>query len=143
MCESGETITKVSKAGEGNMNLVLRVETTRQSLIVKQARPWVEKYPDIPASDERILSEIEFYRRVSDSSAIRAAMPSILASQPQQRVMVMEDLGAANDHTSLYQTNTDSVEVNAVFQQAIDWVTKLHELDLDDKRGIGCAGLLQ
>ncbi len=143
VCKSSETITQVSKAGEGNMNLVLRVETTRQSVIVKQARPWVEKYPDIPASDERILSEIEFYRCISNNSNIRAAMPSILASLPQQRVMVMEDLGEASDHTSLYQTNVNPKEVNTVFLQAIDWVTQLHKLDLKDKRAIGCTGLLK
>ena len=143
VCQSDETITGVSKAGEGNMNLVLRVKTGRQSLIVKQARPWVEKYPGIPASDERILSEIEFYRSISGFTDVRAAMPSVLASAPQQRVMVMEDLGAASDYSSLYQANTDAAEVNSVFQQAIDWVTQLHEVDLNEKHGIGCVGLLE
>jgi len=143
VCEPNEAITGVTKAGEGNMNLVLRVATDRQSLIFKQARPWVEKYPGIAASDERIVSEIEFYRCISDASEVRAAMPSILASAPQQRVMVMEDLGAASDYSALYQTGTDSAEVNSVFRQAIDWVTQLHEVDLKKEHDIGCSGLLQ
>lgn len=143
VCQSDESITGVSKAGEGNMNLVLRVETDQQTLIVKQARPWVEKYPGIAASDERILSEIEFYRCISGASDVRAAMPSVLASAPQQRVMVMEDLGAASDYSSLYQAKADAAEVNSVFQQAIEWVTRLHELELTERHDIGCAGLLQ
>lgn len=143
VCRSGESITRVSKAGEGNMNLVLRVKTDRQSLIVKQARPWVEKYPGIAASDGRILSEIEFYRSISGSGDVRAAMPSVLASAPQLRVMVMEDLGAASDYSTLYQATTDAAEVNSVFQQAIDWVSCLHGLDLNEQRTVGCTELLQ
>ena len=143
VCQSDESITGVSKAGEGNMNLVLRVKTDRQCLIVKQARPWVEKYPGIAASDERIVSEIEFYRSISGSGDVRAAMPSVLAAAPQLRVMVMEDLGAASDYSALYQAKADAAEVNSVFQQAIDWVTRLHELDLQERRDIGCAGLLE
>ena len=57
--------------------------------------------------------------------------------------MVMEDLGAASDYSALYQAKTDAAEVNSVFQQAIDWVTRLHELDLQEHRDIGCAGLLE
>lgn len=143
VCEANETITGVSKAGEGNMNLVLRVTTDRQSLIVKQARPWVEKYPEIAASDKRILSEIEFYRCISGTSAVHATMPSILAHDVQQRIMVLEDLGTASDYSSLYEANTDAAEVNSVFQQAIDWVTQLHEIDLTEEHNVGCTPLLQ
>jgi 5-methylthioribose kinase len=38
-----ETPVGVTVAGEGNMNCTLRVITPRRRLIVKQARPWVEK----------------------------------------------------------------------------------------------------
>ena len=65
VCQPTETIVSVDKAGEGNMNLTLRVTTDQRSVIVKQARPWVEKYPDIEASDERILAEIDFYLNLS------------------------------------------------------------------------------
>lgn len=143
VCQPNESVVGVSKAGEGNMNLVLRIKTDRQSLIVKQARPWVEKYPRIAASDERILSELEFYRSISGSGDVRDAMPSVLAAAPQQRAMVMEDLGAASDYSTLYQAERDASEVDSVFLQAIDWVTRLHEINLDEHRSIGCAGLLQ
>ena len=46
----------IARAGAGNMNLALRV-TTRdgRSLILKQGRPWVEKYAHIPAPFERTI----------------------------------------------------------------------------------------
>ncbi len=58
----------VERAGEGNMNLVLRVRTVAgsvigsagRSAIVKQSRDWVEKYPDIAAPGDRIWVEAAF-----------------------------------------------------------------------------------
>ncbi|MEM6707021.1 MAG: aminoglycoside phosphotransferase, partial [Acidobacteriota bacterium] len=56
-----ETVRKIGRPGEGNMNLTLRVTTDRRSLIVKQSRPWVEKYDVIEAPFDRMLSELAFY----------------------------------------------------------------------------------
>ena len=47
--EPDEVVLEVGRAGDGNMNLTLRVRTGQRSLILKQARPWVEKYPHIAA----------------------------------------------------------------------------------------------
>ena len=48
------------------MNCTLRVTTTRRSFILKQARPWVEKYPQIAAPVERARVEAAFYAAVAD-----------------------------------------------------------------------------
>ncbi len=90
------------KAGEGNMNLTLRVQTDRRSVILKQARPWVEKYDHIPAPWDRVLYEQGFYQRVKSIPRVAGAMPSLIASDAHARVILLEDLGAANDFTRLY-----------------------------------------
>src|ERR1700712_2101103 len=59
-----ERIVAITRAGEGNMNLKLRVTTQSRSVIVKQGRPWVEKYPQIPAPAERTIVEGRFYALV-------------------------------------------------------------------------------
>lgn len=143
VCHPEEVVTSVVKAGEGNMNLVLRVATDRQSVVVKQARPWVEKYQDIPAPDERILSEIEFYRRTSAATDVSAAMPAVLAADASQRLMVLEDLGATSDYSTLYSSHVDASEVDAVFQHAIDWVARLHKCDVVGESSLGCRPLLE
>ena len=56
-----QSLHSARKAGDGNMNLTLRLTTAEGSLILKQARPWVEKYPHIEASSDRSLVEIAFY----------------------------------------------------------------------------------
>ena len=69
-----ERVRGCAKAGEGNMNLTLRVRTEGRSVIVKQSRPWVEKYDAIPAPFDRALVEQRFYERVAAIPAVAAAM---------------------------------------------------------------------
>ena len=52
LCKESDSVASVTKAGEGNMNVVLRVCIADKSLIVKQSRAWVAKYPSIAAPEE-------------------------------------------------------------------------------------------
>ncbi len=85
---------RVSAAGEGNLNYVRRVEHSGRSWIVKQARPGVEGFPELPLSADRIL----FERRYDE--AVRALLPpdqvilpAIARFDERARVLVLEDLG--------------------------------------------------
>lgn len=101
-----ERVRSCEKAGEGNMNLTLRVRTDRRSVIVKQSRPWVEKYDFIAAPFDRALVERRFYERVAGISAVAAAMPRLLAADDAARLLQLEDLGEAQDLTDLYRGGT-------------------------------------
>jgi len=142
VCSPQENIKGLTKAGQGNMNLVLRVTTDQRSVIVKQARPWVEKYRGIAAPDERILSEIEFYRCISEAGDLQASMPSVIASDASQRLLVLEDLGESSDYATLYSSQIQANEVDSVFEQAIDWAARLHECSAVGEHGIGCKPIL-
>lgn len=124
-----EQIQSVEKAGEGNMNLTLRVRTATRSFIVKQARPWVEKYPQIPAPDHRILMEALFYRLVADVPDIANRMPHLMGLDEENRVAILEDLGAASDFTFLYQDGGGSLEP---LPEVCRWLRALHQLSFDD-----------
>jgi len=100
--DAGERVERVDCAGQGNMNLTLRVTTGRRSLIVKQSRPWVERYPEIEAPVERCDIEADFYRRVAEVRAVAGAMPRLLGHSQADHVLVLEDLGASADLTDLY-----------------------------------------
>ena len=63
--DPGERFLGCERAGEGNMNLTLRVRTDRRRFVLKQARPWVEKYDGIAAPWERSLVEQRFYQFVA------------------------------------------------------------------------------
>jgi 5-methylthioribose kinase len=98
----GEELHSVDRAGEGNMNLTLRVQTSERSLVLKQARPWVERYPQIAAPADRALVEIAFYEAAATVPDVRRAMPQLLGSDPESRLLILEDLGEAHDFTALY-----------------------------------------
>jgi 5-methylthioribose kinase len=101
-----ERLRSVGKAGEGNMNLTLRVVTSERSFVLKQSRPWVEKYPGIPAPADRALVEIEFYEAAASVPAVRGAMPRLLGADRGSRLLLLEDLGEAQDFTALYAGET-------------------------------------
>ncbi len=100
---SGERILSAERAGDGNMNCTLRVTTWSGSWVVKQARPWVEKYPQFAAPWDRAIREAEFYRLISSRPAVAGLMPRLLFCDPEARVLVLEDLGAAADYTGVYR----------------------------------------
>jgi len=130
ICED-EPVVAVEKPGEGNMNYILRVRTGlsgsgqgSRSLIVKQSRPYVEKYPSIAAPAERAVIEGQFYRKTQTIPALNAYQPNLLDLDSDHNILVMEDLGAASDFTNLYQPGvviTDD-ELNAL----IHYVGTLH-----------------
>lgn len=98
-----EKALSLEKAGEGNMNCVARVRFPSRSVIVKQARPWVEKYPSIAAPVERATSEACFYRCVARNPELAAMMPRLLDFDEESAVLILEDLGSASQVADCYQ----------------------------------------
>lgn len=99
----GEAVHSLAVAGEGNMNVVLRVTTDQRSFILKQSRPYVQKYPQIPAPLDRIRVEYRFYQAVQ-GAGIESHLPRILGFDPENSLMLQEDLGHAKDMSFLYET---------------------------------------
>jgi 5-methylthioribose kinase len=100
--EAGEAIS-AERAGEGNMNCVVRVRMPNRSLVLKQALPWVEKYPSIAAPVERAASEARFYYLVAQSSFLAAMMPRLLDFDEDSAMLIMEDLSPAETLLDCYQ----------------------------------------
>lgn len=134
----GAQVLTADRAGDGNMNLVLRVRyrvagagPETASLILKQARPWVEKYPDIAAPAERLGVEADFYRCVADVPALATRMPQLLAVDEDACAALLEDLGEASDYAGIY-THTgkkaDGTLPAADLAGLLDWLSQLHAL---------------
>ena len=100
---AGDSVVVAKKAGDGNMNCAVRVETgSGNRFIVKQARPWVEKYPQFAAPWDRALREIEFYELAGTCVELKAALPDVLYTDRENRLLVLEDLGDRSDCSSVY-----------------------------------------
>lgn len=98
----GARVLGAAKAGEGNMNCVVRVQTSAGTFILKQARDWVEKYPALSAPRDRALVEERFYALVAGVPAVAGRMPRLLWADVDARLLALEDLGAARDFFPLY-----------------------------------------
>jgi 5-methylthioribose kinase len=112
----------VERAGAGNMNLTLRVmPAVGPSFILKQGRPWVEKYKQIPAPADRTLVEAGFYSLVQGNPFVAARMPAILDFDRDHLVLVLEDVGEG-DFTSIY---TDGVIAATTLAELLEWLEQL------------------
>jgi len=118
-----ERIEGVRKAGEGNMNCTMRVRTNQRSFVVKQARPWVEKYAQFEAPAERAHYEIGFYRLISESPELSAQMPEFLFADEPAYFLGMSDLGEGNDFSTVYSGDRFSPEE---FSQLLRFLLTLH-----------------
>lgn len=130
---SDESVEEVSKAGEGNMNFVARIRTSKRSIIFKQSRPWVEKYPQIEAPVERIESEIAFYEAVKPFPALAGGMPALLAVAPHARCALFEDLGNVQDYTDIYNADIHNGDLPPVHEirPLLQWLGTLHRTSFD------------
>lgn len=121
--EPDERVVGAARAGEGNMNLTLRVTTTTRSVIVKQGRPWVEKYPTIAAPAERTLIEAAWYELAGRTDSVALRLPALLGLDPDANVIVLTDLGARGDYLHLYAGGTlPAAELDVL----VDWLLELH-----------------
>ncbi len=99
-----EKILSIEKPGEGNMNVVLRIRTNERSFIIKQSRPFVQKYQQIEAPIDRIDVEYQFYDAIN-SEELKSYIPQILAYDKTEYLLAMEDLGQCEDMASIYSSN--------------------------------------
>lgn len=122
-----EDVRSATRPGDGNMNCTLRVQTGRRTVIVKQARPWVEKYDHIPAPWDRALVEARFYRRIAGEPAVQRHMPRLLGVDERSRVLLLEDLGRGRDLTTIYDGDAlADQELDAL----VDYLIALHGVRL-------------
>lgn len=118
-------ISAISRAGEGNMNLVLRLLLDDGSrFILKQSRPWAEKYPSVEAPAERANIEAEYYRRTAAMPLLAAHSPMLLQADAESHILMLEDLGEGSDLSNLYRPG--SVLDQATLTALMDYLVALH-----------------
>jgi 5-methylthioribose kinase len=122
----------IDRAGAGNMNLALRVTPSAgRSFILKQGRPWVEKYPQIPAPFERTLVEAAFYAEVRREPRVSTLMPAVLQVDADNHVLALEDVGGAGDFTSIYE---DGAIPLATVGALLEWLIQLATVAIPAER---------
>ena len=120
-----ESLLSTEKPGEGNMNYVLRIRYDSESFILKQARPYVEKYPSIPAPVERIVTEASFYKTIQQDPLLKTQTPLLLWTDEKNSLIALEDLGAASDYSVMYTKQKQLSSGEA--EQLLSFLSALHK----------------
>ena len=113
----------VEPAGDGNINWVRRATAPDgRSCVLKQARPALERFPEYQVSTERIVFEARYLELTApfDTTAVR---PAVLHSDPEQRVLVLEDLG---DAERLDHALARGADVGAALRQIAAFLGRVH-----------------
>lgn len=121
---------EISNAGEGNMNFTKRVSTPEGSLILKQSIPWVARYPEIAAPQDRLIREARFYQMVYAFPEVSDAMPELLGLDVKNRIAALTDLGPSSDFSYLYRREKHLVETQ--LQEFAHWLSALHGLQFPE-----------
>ncbi len=121
-----EELVSLEKPGAGNMNFVLRAITNQRSFILKQARPWVEKFPQIDAPVERVAVEAKFFQSLEKIEAINQFAPSCLGFDAANFILVTEDLGKGADYSFLYQK--DNLLTETDIDGLTQYLSALHQV---------------
>ena len=127
---SSEKITGLEKPGEGNMNFVIRVKTNDRSFILKQSRPWVEKYPDVKAPVERLNVEAKYYEVIKNQSILQDYSPELIGYDPENYIIALEDLGEGKDYSYLYKK--DQFLSENEIKGLIEYLSYLHRINRID-----------
>lgn len=126
--QAGEKITHISVPGESNMNLVLRIRTNQGSYILKQSKPYVRKYPQIPAPISRVEIEYQFLKQLTSNSRLASLSPKVLLYDAPNHLMLLEDLGKGSDFLSLYGGHRQ-LQSNEI-KHLVDYLLHLHQLKI-------------
>ncbi len=85
---------RVAGEGDGNINYVRRVQAVGgPSVVVKHARPTLERFPEYRAPVERIHFEHAYFEVVRSVVPDEKILPRILHFDPSAALLVLEDLG--------------------------------------------------
>jgi 5-methylthioribose kinase len=121
---AAETIVTAGKAGQGNMNCVLRADTGARTIILKQSRDYVEKFPHIPAPENRTVIESLFYKKIAGQIKIKQMMPDLIGADEENNIMALEDVGNSGDYTFLYGLKEKLHNEEIV--TLVSWLDELH-----------------
>ena len=124
----GETVLSAEKAGEGNMNCVVRVRTSGGSFILKPVAALAgEHIRRSPAPFDRALVEGRVFTGSSRRrQSWRGECPGCSGPMIEARTVALEDLGAASDFFPLYAREMELPE--ETLEELVAYLSALHPL---------------
>lgn len=119
-----DTLLELKKPGDGNMNYVLRaIFKHSESIIIKQSRPWVEKYPQFEAPIIRNVVERTFLDLVQLDERLSEHTPRVIGFDASSNILVTQDIRKSKDLSRVYKRG--EVVTNSEITQVVDYANNL------------------
>ncbi|PZX55493.1 5-methylthioribose kinase [Algoriphagus ratkowskyi] len=128
--KQNEILISSESAGDSNMNLVLRVKTNSRSVILKQSKSFVRKFPQIPAPIERIEIELRYYQLFEDDELLSSCSPKVIIYNKENHILLLEDLGNGTDFSAIYAPDY-TWDIND-FHSLSQYLNSLHDLQVSN-----------
>lgn len=125
-----EKIRDVQKAGEGNMNVTLTIKTDKRTFVLKQSRPYVAKYPEVPAPSERTEIEYQYYQTLKENPSLASFSPEVLDFDRSSWLLALAYLEDGKDFTRLYEKESFIKEES--IDLLLNYLKQLHQLVIRD-----------
>lgn len=125
---------RIEKAGDGNINWVRRATAAApggRSLIVKQARPALERFPEYQVSTERLVFEARYFETARPHDAEQTC-PVVHGFDAENRVLILEDLGDAERLDARLARGGDA---GPAARQVAGFLGHVHRATRDDALG--------
>ncbi|OAV43469.1 phosphotransferase [Lewinella sp. 4G2] len=127
---TGETLMSVTKAGEGNMNVTLLVTTSERQFVLKQSRPYVAKYPSIPAPIARIDVEYQYLSAAAEDPELAGHHPAVLDYDAANYTLLLEYLEGAEDMIYVYEEGRSISRTQ--LRSLLNYLSVLHRVNVKD-----------
>eukprot|EP01059_Diplonema_ambulator_P022942 TRINITY_DN382_c0_g3_i4.p1 TRINITY_DN382_c0_g3~~TRINITY_DN382_c0_g3_i4.p1 ORF type:complete len:375 (+),score=69.22 TRINITY_DN382_c0_g3_i4:1140-2264(+) len=136
----GRKVASLEAAGEVfNMNCTVRVKfADDSSLILKQSRPFVERYPAVEAPFERVNAEARFYSLISSNAGLTEMTPKLIGHDRSSYIIALQDLGKSSDWGKLYAGGAMPLEPAAALGK---WLGMLHTMEVTEREGMENTGM--
>lgn len=121
-----ESVRSSRKAGEGNMNVTLAVSTEKRTIILKQSRPYVAKYPEVPAPSERTGIEYSFYQYMATQPEVAHYSPRVFAFDRDSWLLALEFVEKGVDYLGIYHHPDQFTE--ALGDDLLRYLKGLHQV---------------
>lgn len=119
----------------GNLNYVWRLRGKNQNIIIKHAPPYIASNPEIPLNNNRIDFEARALKlfepdgMLSEVSSEQVRPPKCLLYEPDQSLLVMEDIGSVPAIDSWLSSATDTTQIGSLLGH---FIGQLHKITLND-----------
>ena len=130
MLHPDEEILDTSRAGEGNMNVTLKIKTDKRTFVLKQSRPYVAKYPQVPAPSERTEIEYKYYNTLKANKSLASFSPTVLGFDKSSWLLALAYLENGNDFTGVYEKESFIQEES--IDLLLKYLKQLHQLVIKD-----------